>query len=46
MILKKNSYDLVPRQPYAFGLNEAFANAKKEGAKDYHKFGVAAGAGL
>ena len=47
-IVKKIEYDLVPRQPYAFGLNEAFKKAKTIG---YNKitiieFGVAAGAGL
>ena len=45
---KKIDYDLIPRQPYAFGLNEAFKGALKVGAKEIIiiEFGVAAGAGL
>ena len=45
---KKIEYDLVPRQPYAFGLDDAFKNARKEGVSSIIiiEFGVAAGAGL
>ncbi len=45
---KKIDYDLIPRQPYAFGLNEAFKGALKVGANEIIiiEFGVAAGAGL
>lgn len=41
-------YDLVPRQPYAFGINEAFNIAKEENVKNITliEFGVASGAGL
>jgi hypothetical protein len=47
-LVKRIDYDLVPRQPYAFGLNEAFKSAAK---KNYKKilvieFGVASGTGL
>ena len=47
-IVKKIDYDLVPRQPYAFGLNEAFkrAQAQSVGKILIVEFGVAAGAGL
>ena len=31
--IKKIEYDLVPRQPYAFGLNEVFKIAKLENKK-------------
>lgn len=46
--VKKIEYDLVPRQPYAFGLDDAFKNAKKEGVSEIIiiEFGVAAGAGI
>jgi len=46
--VKKIDYDLVPRQPYAFGLNEAFKIAKLEEKKKILilEFGVASGAGL
>lgn len=46
--IKKIEYDLVPRQPYAFGLNEAFKSAVKLNTKKviFIEFGVAAGAGL
>jgi hypothetical protein len=45
---KKIDYDLVPRQPYAFGLKTAFAEAKSIGVKKVViiEFGVASGAGL
>lgn len=45
---KKIDYDLVPRQPYAFGALEAFKKAKEIGIKKITliEFGVAAGAGL
>ena len=41
-------YDLVPRQPYAFGINEAFSIAKEENINKITliEFGVASGAGL
>tara|TARA_B100001989_G_scaffold251778_1_gene231828 strand:- start:169 stop:1074 length:906 start_codon:yes stop_codon:yes gene_type:complete len=41
-------YDLVPRQPYAFGINQAFAIAKEEHVNKIIliEFGVASGAGL
>ena len=47
-IKQKIEYDLVPRQPYAFGLNEAFKSAKNIGSKNVIiiEFGVAQGAGL
>ncbi|MBB4611577.1 hypothetical protein [Sphingomonas yabuuchiae] len=51
-ITRKIDYDLVPRQPYAFGLQQAFAFAAKErerlGIKRlvFIEFGVASGAGL
>lgn len=46
--IKKINYDLIPRQPYAFGLNEAFKIAKLENKKKILilEFGVASGAGL
>ena len=50
--ISKINYDLVPRQPYAFGLNEAFKFAGSEKDKLGIKkiiiceFGVASGAGL
>ena len=45
---KKIDYDLVPRQPYAFGLKTAFYEAKSLGIKKIIiiEFGVASGAGL
>ena len=45
---KKIDYDLIPRQPYAFGLNEAFKGALRVGANEIIiiEFGVASGAGL
>lgn len=51
-ITKKIDYDLVPRQPYAFGLNEAFKLfAAERGRLPQSRlvlieFGVASGAGL
>ena len=47
-IKQKIEYDLIPRQPYAFGLNEAFKVAKNIGFKKVIiiEFGVAQGAGL
>jgi hypothetical protein len=51
-IVKKIDYDLVPRQPYAFGLQQAFELAAREKVKLGLKrlvlieFGVASGAGL
>ena len=51
-IVSKIEYDLVPRQPYAFGLNEAFKFANNEKNKlginkiIICEFGVASGAGL
>lgn len=51
-IVRKIDYDLVPRQPYAFGLQQAFELAAEEKAKLDLKqlvlieFGVASGAGL
>lgn len=46
--VKKIDYDLVPRQPYAFGLNESFKNAAKKKIKKILviEFGVASGTGL
>ncbi len=46
--IKKIEYDLIPRQPYAFGLNEAFKEAVKIGTNKIIiiEFGVAAGTGL
>ena len=46
--LKKIDYDLVPRQPYAFGLNEAFKRSAEEKVKKILiiEFGVASGTGL
>ena len=46
--VKKINYDLVPRQPYAFGLSEAFRLAKEEQIDKVIiiEFGVASGAGL
>lgn len=45
---KKIDYDLVPRQPYAFGLKAAFTEAKSIDVKKVViiEFGVASGAGL
>ena len=51
-IVRKIDYDLVPRQPYAFGLQKAFefAAAERErlgvGRLVFIEFGVASGAGL
>jgi hypothetical protein len=47
-LTKKIDYDLVPRQPYAFGLNEAFKTACDLKIKKIKiiEFGVAQGAGL
>jgi len=47
-IKQKIEYDLVPRQPYAFGLNEAFKKASNLGLNKIIviEFGVAQGAGL
>jgi hypothetical protein len=47
-LTKKIDYDLVPRQPYAFGLNEAFKRARSLKIKKINiiEFGVAQGAGL
>ena len=46
--ITKINYDLVPRQSYAFGINEAFKIAKEEGVKNIKliEFGVASGAGI
>ena len=48
--IKKIKYDLVPRQPYAFGLNEAFRKVKLQKLNIKKililEFGVASGAGL
>jgi len=46
--IEKIRYDLVPRQPYAFGLNEAFRRVKKGKIRKILilEFGVASGAGL
>jgi hypothetical protein len=46
--VKKIEYDLVPRCPYAFGVNIAFAEATKQNTKKILiiEFGVASGAGL
>lgn len=45
---KKIEYDLVPRQPYAFGVDLGFQKAKEIGAQKILllEFGVAAGAGV
>ena len=47
-MIKKIEYDLIPRQPYAFGLNDAFKNAKAENCNEIVivEFGVASGAGI
>lgn len=51
-IARKIDYDLVPRQPYAFGLQQAFAFAAAEGGRlgvtrlVLIEFGVASGSGL
>lgn len=51
-IVRKIEYDLVPRQPYAFGLQQAFEFAAAHGAKlglervVLVEFGVASGGGL
>lgn len=44
----KINYDLIPRQPYAFGINEAFKIAREENINKITliEFGVASGAGL
>lgn len=48
--IEKIRYDLVPRQPYAFGLNEAFRRVKLQKLNIKKililEFGVASGAGL
>ena len=46
--VKKIAYDLVPRAPYAFGVNLAFQNAAQEKIKKIIiiEFGVASGGGL
>jgi hypothetical protein len=46
--IKKIEYDLVPRCPYAFGVNLAFTEAIKQKIKKILliEFGVASGAGL
>ncbi len=46
--VKKIEYDLIPRNPYAFGVNLAFKNAVKQNIKKILiiEFGVASGAGL
>jgi len=46
--VKKIEYDLIPRQPYAFGVNLAFQQAVEQKVKKILiiEFGVAAGAGL
>ena len=47
---KKIDYDLIPRQPYAFGLKEAFRRVSLESINTKKililEFGVASGAGL
>jgi len=45
---RKIDYDLVPRQPYAFGALQAFREAEKAGYRHIIlvEFGVAAGAGF
>lgn len=50
-VVKKIDYDLVPRQPYAFGLNEAFKRLVADRTRQarclvFIEFGVASGAGL
>lgn len=51
-VARKIDYDLLPRQPYAFGLQQAFefvaAERERLGAKRlvFIEFGVASGAGL
>jgi hypothetical protein len=47
-LVKKIEYDLVPRCPYAFGINLAFEEATKQkvGKILLIEFGVASGAGL
>ena len=51
-IVQKIAYDLVPRQPYAFGLQQAFEFAQREREAlaikrlVFIEFGVASGAGL
>lgn len=46
--VKKIEYDLVPRHPYAFGVNSAFQNAALEKIEKIViiEFGVASGGGL
>jgi len=46
--VKKIEYDLIPRCPYAFGVNLAFVEATKQRIKKILiiEFGVASGAGL
>lgn len=51
-VARKIDYDLVPRQPYAFGMQQAFELAAAERSKlgiqrlVFIEFGVASGAGL
>jgi hypothetical protein len=47
-LLDKIKYDVIPRQPYAFGLNEVFRKAHIQKIKKILiiEFGVASGAGL
>lgn len=47
-LTKKIDYDLLPRQPYAFGLNEAFKRAQSLQISNITiiEFGVAQGAGF
>ena len=44
----KIKYDLIPRQPYAYGLDLAFSRAQEQGHSKIIivEFGVASGAGL
>ena len=45
---QKIAYDLIPRQPYAFGINDAFNIAQQEGVKHLIlvEAGVASGSGF
>lgn len=45
---QKITYDLIPRQPYAFGIDDAFKIAQQEGVKNLIlvEAGVASGAGF
>ena len=45
---KKIAYDLIPRQPYAFGIDDAFKIAQQEGIENLIlvEAGVASGAGF